>query len=218
LQTKINTSLIQALSESSKIPGSPLPPDQANEMENRKNKKVRQSQYLLLEYLLTKFYQATNAAVGSSEDESSYSSFYSSFLKSDENPTSSNEGQNENDSDLWDSGTKYPLRRSNPQWLDNVDLTNDLCYKYQINTKTLPETLTADLFSLKKINQVRNRFERKFKFPDNISLRILINLFLSPPQSTTNYNSFIWTLSSKDSPQRFRSNQLLAAVEKMKIF
>lgn len=41
MQKKINTALIQALSESSKLLGSPPPPDQANEMEIQKKNKVR---------------------------------------------------------------------------------------------------------------------------------------------------------------------------------
>lgn len=105
------------------------------------------------------------AAAGTSEDESSYSSFYSSFLKTDECPSSSNEGRNENDNgDMqWDKETKFPLKRSTPQWLENIDLTNELIYRYQINTKTLPDILSADLNALNKIKQVREQFQENVK-------------------------------------------------------
>ena len=99
--------------------------------------------------------QALNAA-GTSGDESSYSSFYSSFLKTDEGQSSSNEGRNENENNLmnWDKEAKFPLKRPIPQWLENVDLTNDLVYRYQVDTKTLPDVLSSDLYALKNINQV----------------------------------------------------------------
>lgn len=100
-------------------------------------------------------------ASGTSEDESSYSSFYSSFLKTDEGPTSSNEGPGENypckniDEMVWDKMPKTPMKRPNPYWLNNIDLTHELVYQYQIDAKALSDILSADLVAFKKIHQVR---------------------------------------------------------------
>lgn len=106
-----------------------------------------------------------NATTGTSEDESSYSSFYSSFLKTDEGPTSSNEGRGENfrydlsktmNGDMkWEVSSKPPTKRPNPHWLDNVTLTNELVYQYQIDGRTLADVLKADMFALKNVIQVR---------------------------------------------------------------
>lgn len=94
---------------------------------------------------------------GTSEDESSYSSFYSSFLKTDEGPTSSNEGRLESHEmekvANWNLAPKTVLRRPNPQWLDNVDVTNEFVYRYQVSAKTLADVLKTDLCALKHIHQ-----------------------------------------------------------------
>lgn len=103
--------------------------------------------------------QATGTTTDTSEDESSYSSFYSSFLKTDEGPTSSNEGRFEkhdmgkgND---WNLAPKAVLRRPNPQWLDNVDVTNEFVYRYQVTATALADVLKTDLCALKHTHQVR---------------------------------------------------------------
>lgn len=107
---------------------------------------------------------ATNT--GTSEDESSYSSFYSSFLKTDEasdlGPTSSNEGRGDSSKYGSSKGTedmqwekeKVPVKRPNPHWLDNINVTPELVYRYQINVKTLGDVLNDDLYALKGIHQV----------------------------------------------------------------
>lgn len=98
-----------------------------------------------------------------SEDESSTSSFYSSFLKTEEGQSSCYEGRADNDYydlkkiNATNKAPKLPIKRSNPQWLDNVNLTDDLVYQYQIDARTLSDVLKADLLSLKKTNQVRKK-------------------------------------------------------------
>jgi Period protein 2/3C-terminal region len=101
---------------------------------------------------------------GTSEDESSHSSFYSSFLKTDEGPTSSNEDRNEKfkyDSGKdteemhWEKTPKIPVKRPNPHWLDNINVTPELVYRYQINARSLSDVLSDDLYKLKNIHQVR---------------------------------------------------------------
>lgn len=89
---------------------------------------------------------------GTSGDESSYSSFYSSFLKTDEGLTSSNEN---NDDAEWSPAQKPPVKRPNPSWLDNITLTNELVYQYKVDARTLKDVLSADLFALKAVNQVK---------------------------------------------------------------
>ena len=46
-------------------------------------------------------------------------------------------------------------RRPNPYWLDNIDVTSELLYRYQINSRSLSDVLTRDLFTMKQVNQVR---------------------------------------------------------------
>jgi period circadian protein 2 len=53
----------------------------------------------------------------------------------------------------WDK--KQIIPRPNPHWLDNVDLTNELVYRYQIDAAALNDVLNADLFALKNVNQVK---------------------------------------------------------------
>lgn len=56
----------------------------------------------------------------------------------------------------WNVATKTVLRRPNPQWLDNVDVTNEFVYRYQVSAKTLADVLKTDLSALKHIHQVRS--------------------------------------------------------------
>jgi period circadian protein len=77
--------------------------------------------------------------------ESSYSSFYSSFLKTD---------YSSDKSDQKDHWLTAPKKRPNPQWLDNVCVTQDLIYRYQINESSVQELLEADKCALKHLNQV----------------------------------------------------------------
>lgn len=94
-------------------------------------------------------------------DESSYSSFYSSFLKTD-----SSSGRDENneknqqkfsiDDMQWEKmpSPKRRWRRPDPPWLDNINITPELVYRYQMTAKTIGDVLKADTVALKKINQV----------------------------------------------------------------
>lgn len=145
---------MQALSESSKKWGaadSPQPVDESSEVENQNNYKVRNLN-ISISFIISKIFLLKT---GTSEDESSYSSFYSSFLKSDEGTTSSNEGRAENQNQLEWNKTKIPLtKRPDPSWLDNIDLTKELVYQYQVDAMILKDVLKADLSLLKKINQV----------------------------------------------------------------
>lgn len=114
--------------------------------------------------------QTISGTTGTSEDESSHSSFYSSFLKTDEGPTSSNEGRNEkfkydSGKDMedmqWEKTPKIPARRPDPHWLDNINVTPELVYRYQVNARTLNDVLNDDLYALKNVHQVSLKF---FKF------------------------------------------------------
>lgn len=79
-------------------------------------------------------------------DESSYSSFYSSFLRTE---TSSNEDNDKMSKQ--GSIDKKPWRRPEPPWLDNVAVTPDLIYRYKVTTKSISDVLMAD--KLKLIHQ-----------------------------------------------------------------
>lgn len=86
----------------------------------------------------------------SEEDESSYSSFYSSFLKTS---SSSNDGRAENSiGSVWEKEIKFPLKRPIPQWLDTFESTSeDLVYQYQLSGKSLQGIFEGDS---KEVSQV----------------------------------------------------------------
>lgn len=52
---------------------------------------------------------------------------------------------------------KIKLRRRHPPWLENVNITSDLIYRYQLQAKAVGETLQADLKTLKGVDQVHKK-------------------------------------------------------------
>ncbi|XP_017763849.1 PREDICTED: period circadian protein isoform X6 [Eufriesea mexicana] len=86
-------------------------------------------------------------------DESSSSSFYSSFLYKSSD-SSCNPDQKPTEYLPEDSMKQhYGKRRKEPPWLEGVQLTPELIYEYQIHPKTLNEVLQADMDALKNFNQ-----------------------------------------------------------------
>ncbi|XP_015432079.1 PREDICTED: period circadian protein [Dufourea novaeangliae] len=88
-----------------------------------------------------------------SVDESSSSSFYSSFLyKSSESSCNPDQKPTEY---LPENNAKQQQdkRRKEPPWLEGVQLTPELIYEYQVHPKTLQEVLEADMDALKTLNQ-----------------------------------------------------------------
>lgn len=92
---------------------------------------------------------------GDDMDQSSFSSFYSSFLKTDCSSVDDNLGICCNDTEIESkyNRTRKPWRRE-PPWLDNVNVTADLVYRYQMKTRDVNEVLKSDLKDLKLIEQV----------------------------------------------------------------
>uniref|UniRef100_A0A1Q3EZL0 Period circadian protein n=1 Tax=Culex tarsalis TaxID=7177 RepID=A0A1Q3EZL0_CULTA len=89
-------------------------------------------------------------------DESSFSSFYSSFLKTDNSSECNGVEKGDSSEMIWDRGSQKVVqarRRPNPPWLDNICLTKDLIYQYQMNERSIKDVLEADLIALKSINQ-----------------------------------------------------------------
>lgn len=89
-------------------------------------------------------------------DESSFSSFYSSFLKTDYSSESNGAEKKESTEMIWDSSsvkTSQTKRRPNPPWLDNVCQTKELIYRYQVNERSVKDLLDADLAALKNLSQ-----------------------------------------------------------------
>ncbi|XP_017791381.1 PREDICTED: period circadian protein [Habropoda laboriosa] len=86
-------------------------------------------------------------------DESSSSSFYSSFLYKSSD-SSCNPDQKPTEYMQEDCAKQhYGKRRKEPPWLEGVQLTPELIYEYQIHPKTLNEVLQADMDALKNLNQ-----------------------------------------------------------------
>lgn len=93
-------------------------------------------------------------------DESSFSSFYSSFLKTDNSSDTNGAEKKESTEMIWDSSsvkTNQTKRRPNPPWLDNVCQTKELIYRYQINERSTKDLLDADLVALKNLSQVNTQ-------------------------------------------------------------
>ncbi|XP_062565455.1 period circadian protein isoform X2 [Armigeres subalbatus] len=89
-------------------------------------------------------------------DESSFSSFYSSFLKTDNSSESNCAEKKESTEMLWDNSsnrTSRAKRRPNPPWLDNVCQTKELFFQYQLTERSTQEILDADMTALKTLNQ-----------------------------------------------------------------
>lgn len=89
-------------------------------------------------------------------DESSFSSFYSSFLKTDNSSECTGVEKGDSSEMIWDCGSNNVIRakrRPNPPWLDNICQTKDLIYRYQMNERSIKEVLDADLIALKSVNQ-----------------------------------------------------------------
>lgn len=87
-------------------------------------------------------------------DQSSFSSFYSSFLKTDCSTIDDDMGScRKSDNEFKYNRTRKTWRRE-PPWLDNVNVTADLVYRYQMKTRDVNEVLKSDLKALKLINQV----------------------------------------------------------------
>lgn len=54
----------------------------------------------------------------------------------------------------WGKTPKIHVKRPNPHWLDNINLTPELVFRYQINARSASDVLNEDMFALKNIQQV----------------------------------------------------------------
>lgn len=89
-------------------------------------------------------------------DESSFSSFYSSFLKTDNSCESNGMEKGDSNEMIWDCGSKNVVRakrRPNPPWLDNVSQSKELLYRYKLSEMPTNELLAKDMIALKSLNQ-----------------------------------------------------------------
>ncbi|CAB3252736.1 unnamed protein product [Arctia plantaginis] len=106
--------------------------------------------------------------VDRTDGESSYSSFYSSFFKTESG--SAEESGDAKKNEAKDSRMRSPIhciptyyepkqvkkvtrRKMEPPWMEQVCLTSELIYKYQILTKNVEEVLTADKQKLSSFEQ-----------------------------------------------------------------
>ncbi|XP_061705903.1 period circadian protein isoform X2 [Cydia pomonella] len=104
-------------------------------------------------------------AVDRTDGESSYSSFYSSFFKT-ESGSAEDSGDAKNKQNKTDAsgastttGNDNPRskqmqrRKKEPPWMEQVSVTSELIYKYQVVTKTLDEVLISDKQKLVGVEQ-----------------------------------------------------------------
>ncbi|XP_031767497.1 period circadian protein isoform X2 [Galleria mellonella] len=125
--------------------------------------------------------KSTRAAINSDENvdrmdgESSYSSFYSSFFKTesgsaeesgdakktpkirfwDRNRRGEDQSSGEATSSLYEprQSKKVAKRKIEPPWLEQVCVTSDLMYKYQVLPKSMNEVLISDKEKITSIEQ-----------------------------------------------------------------
>lgn len=84
-------------------------------------------------------------------EESSYSSLYSSFLRTE---SSSNEETDRRRPELLIfERPKKVWRQQEPPWMDRVTNTSDLIYRFEKTSKALSDVLQADLTILKLLTQ-----------------------------------------------------------------
>lgn len=99
-------------------------------------------------------------------NESSYSSYYSSILKTDDSSTEKEYCENtprnrcekhQSDSVEMQSDKNVNPRklwtRPEPPWLENVNVTPDLVYRYQVTERSINDILKEDLIKLTMIKQ-----------------------------------------------------------------
>ncbi|XP_028035459.1 period circadian protein isoform X3 [Bombyx mandarina] len=124
----------------------------------------------------------TEEVVDKTDGESSYSSFYSSFFKTEsgsaEESGESKKRDTRNHVKFWDKNyrgddgmampgstevrqtfsdhhipAKVPRRNIEPPWMEQVCLTSELVYNYQIRTKTMEEVLSSDKQKISNLEQ-----------------------------------------------------------------
>ncbi|XP_025153774.1 period circadian protein isoform X3 [Harpegnathos saltator] len=86
-------------------------------------------------------------------DESSSSSFYSSFLYKSSDSSCNPDQKTCEVSSEEHTKCHQGMRRRDPPWLEGVQLTPELIYEYQMHPKTLNEVLKADMDAMKNFNQ-----------------------------------------------------------------
>lgn len=80
---------------------------------------------------------------------------------------------------IWKKPRIYPMRNPIPPWLENVKVTPELIYRYQMNLRELGDILNTDLNSLKDINQVKHNIISDFKIsiiPSNVSDNVTLKI------------------------------------------
>ncbi|CAL1679142.1 unnamed protein product [Lasius platythorax] len=86
-------------------------------------------------------------------DESSSSSFYSSFLYKSSDSSCNPDQKTCEVSSEEHIKCHQGMQRRDPPWLEDVQLTPELIYKYQMHPKTLNEVLKVDMDAMKDLNQ-----------------------------------------------------------------
>ncbi|XP_053623942.1 period circadian protein isoform X3 [Plodia interpunctella] len=114
----------------------------------------------------------SDEAVDRTDGESSYSSFYSSFFKTESGSAEDSGGTEKKSNKFWNKNRpgdqtpedsycykdsrnvkKMARRKMEPPWVEQVCVTSELIYKYQILTKTMDEVLTADQQKINNLEQ-----------------------------------------------------------------
>ncbi|XP_039763176.1 period circadian protein isoform X2 [Pararge aegeria] len=149
------------------------------------------------------------------DGESSYSSFYSSFFKTDsgsnEESVSKSRGKRGSKASYIQRASSYgkaaastrapkarPVSRRNmkPPWLENVNATSDLFYKYQIPTRDCNEVLSNDKEKLKLLDQPQGVNEQLSQLYSDLQLQG------APPRITLEEGITSSSSSSEDTPSK----------------
>ncbi|XP_048515476.1 period circadian protein isoform X2 [Athalia rosae] len=93
------------------------------------------------------------------EDESSCSSLYSSFLNKSSGSSCNPDQKGATEGMMWKQTSAVsvpkmrPAIRKPPPWLEEVNLTPELVYQYQMDSMTLQEVLEADKLAMQNMTQ-----------------------------------------------------------------
>ncbi|XP_077280683.1 period circadian regulator isoform X2 [Temnothorax americanus] len=138
-------------------------------------------------------------------DESSSSSFYSSFLyKSSDSSCNPDQKTCEVSSEEY-TKCHQGMRRKDPPWLEGVQLTPELIYEYQMHPKTLNEVLKTDLDAMKNFNQpllVNDQLGQLYLDLESFGTKLILEEGMTSSGSDSESSNGSWTESQRKQRRR----------------
>uniref|UniRef100_A0A1Y1LDT3 Period circadian protein n=1 Tax=Photinus pyralis TaxID=7054 RepID=A0A1Y1LDT3_PHOPY len=126
------------------------------------------------------------------DEGSSHSSSYSSFFKTD-NGFSSNEDSAGENGRKDKNNRAHAVRKCDPVWMQAVNVTPDLIYRYQMSTMDLDEVLKADHNAMENVKQpdfVNEQLHELYLSMEDEQKSPTYNLYGSVSSSEQEYNNY----------------------------